>query len=487
MRKTALRMLSILCVVLVLVGGSSFSVSAKATSIRISVNQITIQPNGTYQLSVTLTPANSSGVKWSSSNTSVATVNGSGLVKGVGSGTAIITVTTTDGSNLSASCNVTVSQLISSLSLNPSSMEIYTGSSKTITANISPSNASNKSLKWTSTNTGVATVSNGTIKAVAPGTATITAATTDGSKKSASCVVTVKQGVTSLSLNKTSATLGVGNSTQLTVTVHPGNASNKSVSWSSSNSGVASVNSSGLVTAKTAGTATITVKSNDGTNKSASCTITVKEVATPTPTPTPTNPPTTTKPRTPTTTKPAPPANTTKPAQPTITQPNTTESTTIEPTTEPVTEPSAEPIPETTVETSTEQVTESTTEVQAQPEPDKFGLSVSQKKRNSSITISWNNIDGATKYQIFVACSKDKNHEFIDKDYYLVGETTDTNFAIRNYDRKTYYSVFIVAEIPVNDPVADVVSRSEVSAPVVIKTKGMGFILWFISLFIKRF
>lgn len=483
MRKTALRMLSILCIVLVLVGGSSFSVSAKATSIRISVNQITIQPNGTYQLSVTLTPANSSGVKWSSSNTSVATVNGSGLVKGVGSGTATITVTITDGSNLSASCNVTVSQLISSLSLNPSSMEIYTGSSKTITANISPSNASNKSLKWTSTNTGVATVSNGTVKAVAPGTATITAATTDGSKKSASCVVTVKQGVTSLSLNKTSATLGVGNSTQLTVTVQPGNASNKSVSWSSSNSGVASVNSSGLVTAKAAGTATITVKSNDGTNKSASCTITVKEVATPTPTPTPTNPTTTTKPRTPTTTKPAPPATTTKPTQPTATQPNTTVETTIEP----VTEPSTEPIPETTVETSTGQVAESTTEAQAQPEPDKFGLSVSQKKKNSSITVSWNNIDGATKYQVFVACSKDKKHEFVDTDYYLVGETTDTNFAIRNYDRKTYYSVYVVAEIPVNDPADDVVSRSEVSAPVVIKTKGMGFILWFISLFIKRF
>ena len=83
--------------------------------------------------------------------------------------------------------------------------------------------------------------------------------------------------VSDITLNKTSASLTVGQTLQLTPTISPSNATNKSVTWTSSNSSVASVSGSGMVTAKATGTATITCKANDGSGKQATCTITVTE------------------------------------------------------------------------------------------------------------------------------------------------------------------------------------------------------------------
>ena len=253
-----------------------FVSSAAATSIRINVGQVTIQSGGQYQLSAIIMPSNSSKtLKWSSSNSSVASVNNNGLVTGRNSGTATITCSTTDGSNLSASCTVTVAQLISSISMQ-GNLEIYTGDSQRLSVTITPSNATNKGLRWSSSNNNVASVNDGVVTGIAPGTATITCVTTDGSKKSASCTVVVKQGVTGITLNKTNVTLGVGNSAQLTASVHPSNASNKSVSWSSSNNGVASVDNSGRVTGNGVGTATITCRNGDIT---AYCNVTVANVS----------------------------------------------------------------------------------------------------------------------------------------------------------------------------------------------------------------
>lgn len=221
-------------------------------------------------------PSNSSKtLKWSSSNSSVASVNNNGLVTGRNSGTATITCTTTDGSNLSASCTVTVAQLISSISMQ-GNLEIYTGNCQRLSITITPSNATTKGLRWSSSNNNVASVNDGVVTGIEPGTATVTCVTTDGSKKSASCTVVVKQGVTGITLNKTNVTLGVGNSAQLTASVYPSNASNKSVSWSSSNNGVASVDNSGRVTGNGVGTATITCRNGDIT---AYCNVTVANVS----------------------------------------------------------------------------------------------------------------------------------------------------------------------------------------------------------------
>ena len=120
-------------------------------------------------------------------------------------------------------------------------------------------------------------VSNGKVTAVKAGTATITVRTEDGNK-SASCAVTVAPKtypVESVTLNKTAIELTEGEKITLTATVNPSNATNKNVSWSSSDAGVATV-ANGEVTAVKAGTATITVKTEDG-NKTATGTVTVKK------------------------------------------------------------------------------------------------------------------------------------------------------------------------------------------------------------------
>ena len=176
--------------------------------------------------------------------------------------------------------NVTVpapTVAVTGVSLNKTSLSFTgTGSSQTLTATVSPSNATNKTLTWSSSNTSVATVSNGVVKAVGFGTATITAKSNNG--KTASCKVTVNPiAVTGVILNKSSLNfIGTGSSQTLTATVSPSNATNKTLTWSSSNTSVATV-SNGVVKAVGFGTATITAKSNNG--KTAAVKVTVEQVA----------------------------------------------------------------------------------------------------------------------------------------------------------------------------------------------------------------
>ncbi len=256
----------------------SVTVNQLATGITLNKTQATISNGETLQLTATVSPSNvsNSTVTWSSSNTSVATVSSSGLVTAKSRGTATITATTTDGSNLSASCSVTVNQLATGITLNKTQATINNGETLQLTATVSPSNVNNSAVTWSSSNTSVATVSsNGLVTAKSRGNATITATTTDGTNLSASCSVTVNQLATGISLNKTQATLVDGTTLQLTATVSPSNANNKTVTWSTSNSNVATVSSSGLVTAQNPGTTTITVATTDGSNLSATCQVTV--------------------------------------------------------------------------------------------------------------------------------------------------------------------------------------------------------------------
>ena len=263
---------------------SSPSNPVLATSISLNNTSAELNTGETLQLTATVMPSNATNktVTWTTSNSSVATVSSNGLVTAKAVGNATITARTTDGSNLSSSCSVTVKQssvLATSISLNKTSAEIYAGETLQLTATVLPSNATNKTVTWTTSNSSVATVSsNGLVTAKAVGNATITARTTDGSNLSASCSVTVKQSsvlATSISLNKTSAELNTGGTLQLTATVLPSNTTNKTVTWTTSNSSVATVSSNGLVTAKAKGSATITATTTDGSNLSAICSITV--------------------------------------------------------------------------------------------------------------------------------------------------------------------------------------------------------------------
>ena len=232
----------------------------------------------TATLTATVHPENAANknVSWTSSNAGVASVDASGKVSAQSVGTAKITVTTEDGGK-TASCSVTVSPIaVTGISLNKTTMSLLIGGTEKLTATVSPSNATNKNVSWTSSNSNIVTVdSNGNVSAIKDGTAVITATTEDGGKK-ATCSVTVNPiAVTGVSLSQTSLTMTVGDTQALSATVTPSNATDKSVTWSSSNTSVATVSSSGLVTAKAAGSATITVKTNDG-GKKATCSVTVQ-------------------------------------------------------------------------------------------------------------------------------------------------------------------------------------------------------------------
>lgn len=280
------------------------TVKQPVKSVKLNKKSYTLKKAGaavTLKASVSPSSANNRSVTWKSSNTKVATVSSKGKVKAVGNGTATITATAKDGSKKKASCKITVKLPVvkaKKISLNRSSATLTSaGSSLQLTTSFSPSGTTNRNVSWKSSNTKVAAVdSKGKVTARGNGTATITAATKDGSKKTASCKITVKipavVKVSSVALNRTSATLTArGQTLQLAASVSPSSAANKAVTWKSSNTGIASVDSSGKVTAVANGTATVTATAKDGSGKAASCKISVSiSSGSPAPAPAPSTP-----------------------------------------------------------------------------------------------------------------------------------------------------------------------------------------------------
>lgn len=165
---------------------------------------------------------------------------------------------------------------VSGVALNKKVATVNVGKTVTVKATVTPANADNKTLVWTSSNKKIATVSNGVVKGVKAGRVIITAKTTDGSNISATCTVTVKQPVTRISLSK-KATMYTGKKLTLKAKVNPANASNKALTWKSSNTKIAKVASNGVVTGVKAGRARITATAKDGSRKSATCTVTVRQ------------------------------------------------------------------------------------------------------------------------------------------------------------------------------------------------------------------
>ena len=200
---------------------------------------------------------------WSTSNRNVASVDEAGTVRAVKAGTAVITVTTADG-GFKATCKVTVLQHVTSVTLNKTSLVIKRGTETKLVASVLPSDASNKTVNWASSDPRVVSVSvSGEIIAKSIGSATVTAVTVDGAKK-ASCVINVFESVTGVALNAEEKILYIGESATVNAVISPSDASNKSVSFVSSDASVANVGSNGKITALKVGTATITVKTADG-------------------------------------------------------------------------------------------------------------------------------------------------------------------------------------------------------------------------------
>jgi len=173
--------------------------------------------------------------------------------------------------------NANINYPVTGVILNYATAQLNTGQTLNLDETILPSNATNKAVTWSSSNSSVATVSNtGLVTAVADGSATITVTTTDGNKK-ADCVLTVVStgvAVTAVSIDPSTLNIGKSATAALTAVVAPDNASNKNVTWSSSDPAIASVNASGLVTAVAKGSAVVTVTTENG-GKKATCAVIV--------------------------------------------------------------------------------------------------------------------------------------------------------------------------------------------------------------------
>lgn len=275
-------------------GGIKAECSFTVTNVPVNITGITNNKSSTViltgkseRLFALLTPLNATNqnVLWTSDNESIATVNSLGTVTAISEGTVTITAKTVDGGfTSSVLCSVVETEVpVSGLSLSKTSIIIPTGYSEKITAEIYPVNATDQNVTWSSSNSKIVSIDScGKVLGVSSGTTTVTGRTVDGGKTS-SCNLIVTDAVvpvTGVTLNKSATSIVEGLSEKLFATVSPVLASNKNITWESGNPLIATVNNTGIVTAVSTGTASITVKTIDGEKTSSCiCTITKKPVA----------------------------------------------------------------------------------------------------------------------------------------------------------------------------------------------------------------
>lgn len=264
-------------------------------SIQLDQTSVSMQLKSGETVSVTLNATvvpSDATVTWSSSDPSVASVDG-GVVTALKAGTT--TITAKAGEN-EATCSVEVKEepkeepkdetvAVDSVTINQQAPTVEVGKTITLTATVNPSNATNTKVKWTAGSNGCASVSaEGIVTGVKAGKETITVTTEDG-EKTATVEVEVKEAapttvaVTGVTLNKVKTTIAVGISETLGATVAPAEATDRSVTWSSDNTAVATVDKNGVVTAIKEGTAKITAKTTDG-GFTAVCEVTVTAAGT---------------------------------------------------------------------------------------------------------------------------------------------------------------------------------------------------------------
>mgnify|MGYP002615224558 CR=1 FL=1 len=254
--------------------GFAFEVIKRAVkSVELSATEAELTIGGTMTLTATVLPedATDKTVTWTSSDETVATVDAEGNVTAVAPGQVEITATS---NGISAVCALTVKPIVAeSVTISETEAELTEGETLQLTAEVAPEDTTDKTVTWSSSDEEVATVdAAGLVTAVAPGEATITAACGEAS---ATCDVTVLARVievTGITLDETEIFGAPGNTQQLTATVMPEDATDKTVTWTSSDEAVATVDADGLVTFVADGEAVITAACGEFT---ATCTVKV--------------------------------------------------------------------------------------------------------------------------------------------------------------------------------------------------------------------
>ncbi len=248
----------------------------EVTSVALNKSTLKLDINGTETLIASITPADATDktITWSCNKTNIATVDANGMVTGIANGTCVITATSANGKT--SGCNVSIESItpVSSISLSQSSITMFPAEKQTLTADVQPTDATDPSVTWQSSDISVATVNtSGEITAVSMGDATITAY---AGNKTATCDVQVNryEPVIGISLNKAELVIAQAQEEQLTASLQPSYVSNKTVNWTTSDASIVMVDNTGKIKGIAVGNATITATSEDGSYK-ATCQVEV--------------------------------------------------------------------------------------------------------------------------------------------------------------------------------------------------------------------
>ncbi len=264
----------------VVVGFCSVTVLQPVEGMTLSETDVTARIGDKVQLRATVSPDNATiqDVTWKSSNPKVATVSDNGLVTMKAAGTASIICTSVDNPSVQAFCNVTVLKPVKNVELDIESKEMYVGENYRLTYLVTPGDASTPEVVWTSTNTSVVAVDGtGMLTAKGVGQAEIIIKTVDGSYLDL-CTIVVKQKPTNVKLSVSNLTMNAGEYFYLDPVLTPANATKEGLVWECVDTNIATVSSTGRVTAKEAGQTLIIVKTENGAT--AYCKLTVLEAVT---------------------------------------------------------------------------------------------------------------------------------------------------------------------------------------------------------------
>ena len=250
-------------------------------SISLNATQKELIIGDSFTLTATLSPENATNhnVIWKLVSGNAIALSADGVIQAKKVGEALVRAEAADGSGITAECKVVVKpRLVQAISLNATQKEVIVGDSFTLTATLSPENATNRNVIWKLVSGDAISLSNiGVIQAKKVGEALVRAEAADGSGVSAECKVVVKPRlVQSISLNATQKHLIIGDSFTLTATLSPENATNRNVIWKLVSGNAISLSNTGVIQAKKVGEALVRAEAADGSGVSAECKVVVK-------------------------------------------------------------------------------------------------------------------------------------------------------------------------------------------------------------------
>lgn len=269
------------CTVRVVDQNNVSSNNVDAIGVSLSKSSLSMLKGDSYHLVATIKPVNATNksVIWSSSNENIVTVDNNGKIMAKETGKATITVKTKDGGK-TATCQITVfaeAIPVTGVVLNRSEVTLLKGDSVTLSAKLTPDNATNNNVTWTSSRPEVAKVDeNGLVTGLKAGKTTIMVKTKDGNKTD-KCEITVENitvDVEEIKLNTEELTMTLNETKQLTATITPANATNKKIRWTTSDKMIAKVDDTGKITPVNIGQVLITAEASNG-KKTAKCVVTI--------------------------------------------------------------------------------------------------------------------------------------------------------------------------------------------------------------------